>query len=353
MNRHRIHILYEHGSDLRPFGSAYLRFLRPLTHPALAESLDVTWGLTYDGQEVDAVIMDRFWRYDISLDMVRSLWEQVHRVGGCLIHALDDDFLSLTSEQEPWFSETHRQVLQFLLTQADGLVVTTSALAERFAPLNSRIGVVPNALDERLLAGSKPAPHDTSFGRRRVVIGYMGTPTHDDDLMMILPALQKIAQEHRDECEFQIVGGARQVRTFESLGKLPVRVINPRPGEAEYPLFMLWYSSRLGWDIGLAPLRDTPFNHCKSDIKFLDYSAIGAAGIYSRGPAYDSSVQHLETGWIVDNDVNAWSEALEELISDDDMRLHLARNATRHLYSKRTLARSASRWLEALDSLLP
>jgi processive 1,2-diacylglycerol beta-glucosyltransferase len=352
MNRRKIHILYEHASDLHPFSSAYIRLLRPLRHPALAASLDATWGLTYNGQEVDAVIIDRFWRSDISLDKVRNVREQVHQVGGRLIFALDDDFLSLSTVQHPWFAETYRQLLRYMLEVADGLLVTTAALADRFAAFNRKIAVVPNALDEGLLAGGKPSPLDTSFGGRRVVVGHMGTPSHDDDLMMILPALQRVWQKYSGAVEFQIIGGAGRTETLEALAELPARVISPPPEEVEYPLFMLWFSSRISWDIALAPLRDTPFNRCKSDIKFLDYTAIGAAGIYSRGPAYDSSVRHMQTGWVADNDMNAWSEALEELLCDHDLRRRLAANASRHVCSERILARSAHRWLEALDYLL-
>jgi glycosyltransferase involved in cell wall biosynthesis len=352
MNRRRIHVLYEHGSDLHPFSSAHIRLLRPLRHPALAASLDATWGLAYNGQEVDAVIIDRFWRSDISPDKVRNVQEQVHRAGGRLIFALDDDFLSLSSEQQPWFSETYRQLLRYMLEVADGLLVTTAVLADRFAPFNRRIAVLPNALDERLLAGGRPGPLDTPFGRRRVVVGHMGTPSHDDDLMMILPALQRVWQKYPGAIELQIIGGAGRTETLEALAELPARVISPPPEEVEYPLFMLWFSSCVSWDIALAPLRDTPFNRCKSDIKFLDYSAIGAAGIYSRGPAYASSVRHLETGWVAENDVNAWSEALEMLLCDHTLRRRLAANASRHVCSERILARSAHRCLEALDHLL-
>lgn len=352
MKRHRLHVLFEHGEDLRPFGSAYIRLLRPLTHPGLADKVDVTWGVTYDDQEVDAVILDRFWRPDVSLQLAEDVLHRVHRRGRRLIYALDDDLLSLTAGQQSWFSDHHRQVVRFLLAQADGVLVTTPALAERLTPFNHRIEIVPNALDERLLAGGTPSSLDTPFGRRHITIGYMGTQSHGDDLTMILPALRRAAGDHPHELEFQIVGVAERAETLEAMAGLPVRVIHPRWEEVEYPLFTLWFTSRLCWDIALAPLRDTPLNRCKSDIKFLDYCAIRAAGIYSGGPAYSSSVRHLETGWLVENDVDAWSEALEQLISNEALRLQLARNASAYLHSARTLACTGSRWLEAVSNLL-
>lgn len=359
MMRWRVHILYEYGSDLRPHGSAFIRLLRPFTYPALRENLEVTSGLTYNGQEVDVVIVDRLWRPDISPALAIGLVENTRQAGVPLIYALDDNLLDLPARQLPlvsqgqvWPTEEHRWVVQFFLRQADGVMVTTQALRERFLSFNPNIVVVPQALDERLLVGGGPPQVNSLFGERRKVIGYMGTLTHDDDLMMILPVFQSIWERHGGKIEFQIVGGVGRADTLQALKELPVRMVNARPEEVEYPLFMLWFSSCIRWDIAISPLKDTPFNRCKSDIKFLDYSAIGAAGIYSRVPAYESSVRHLETGWLAENDVGAWVEALETLLADDGLRMQLAHNATRYLYAERILARCAANWLKALEELL-
>ena len=187
---------------------------------------------------------------------------------------------------------------------------------------------------------------------RRKVVGYMGTFTHDDDLAMVEPALREIWQRHPGGVEFQFVGVVGRKETMRALLGLPVRVFRPTPKQAEYPRFMPWFSGHFRWDIAISPLRDVPFNRCKSDIKFLDYSAIGAAGIYSRVPAYESSVCHLGTGWLVENDVGAWTQALEALLSDDRLRTQLAYNATHCLYSERILARCAQYWPKAIENLL-
>ena len=255
-------------------------------------------------------------------------------------------------------------------------MVPTQALRERLLDFNPNMVVVPHALDERLLSGRGLPESRSHFtpGRKvigyvntlltyvlnrayparakRKVIGYMGTLTHDDDLMMVLPALWTVWQRHREEIEFQIVGVVGRSDTLRTLEGLRVRTVKPGPGQVEYPSFMSWFSSHLRWDIAISPLEDTPFNRCKSDIKFLDYSAIGAAGIYSRVPVYESSVRHLETGWLAENEVDAWVEALEGLLSDDGLRIQIAQNAARYLYTERILARRAHHWLKALKSLL-
>jgi glycosyltransferase involved in cell wall biosynthesis len=359
MNGRRVHILYEYDADLRPHSSAFIRLLRPLTYPTLRGSLEVTSGLKYDGQDVDAVIVDRLWRPDISPALAKSLVREVRRAGVRLIYALDDNLLDLPARRltlvpqtRAWPTEEHIWVVQYFLRQADGVMVTTQALRERLTSFSPNIVVIPHALDERLLVGGGPPRGNSPFGERRKVIGYMGTMTHDEDLMMILPVFQTIWESHCGEIEFQIVGGVGRADTLQVLKELPVRLLNLRPEETEYPLFMLWFSSHLRWDIAISPLKDTSFNRCKSDIKFLDYSAIGAAGIYSRVPAYESSVRHLETGWLAENEVDAWVKALEGLLSDDGLRIQIAQNAACYLYTERSLARCAHCWLQALENLL-
>lgn len=359
MNPRRIHVLYEYGPDSYPHGSAFIRLLRPLTHPSLSASLEVSYGWDYKGQAVDAVIVDRLWRPDVSPALVQNLVERTRRAGARLIYALDDNLLDLPPENLPFAglkhacsAEEQHWVIRFFLQEADGVLVTTQALAQRLLDLNENITVVPHALDEQLLVSRWIHSGRLPFGPRRKIVGYMGTLTHDDDLMMVLPALRTVCESHGEEVEFQIVGGIGYEDTWEALDELPVRIVNPRPEESAYPLFMLWFTSRLRWDVAISPLMDTPFNRCKSDIKFLDYSAMGAAGIYSRVPAYESTVHDGQTGLLVDNNAGAWVEALEALLADDGLRMRLARNAVEYLYTQRILGCRAQAWPAALDKLL-
>jgi glycosyltransferase involved in cell wall biosynthesis len=223
-----------------------------------------------------------------------------------LILALDDNLLDLRAERADWPTEEHEAILRWLLEHADGVLVSSAPLAERLAGMNDNIAILPNALDERLLGRPVPAPMIGPFGRRPISIGYMGTPTHDDDLRMILPALRIIAERYPDQVVFEFIGVMRQRSTREALAGLPVRFASPRPQEQEYPLFMPWYTHRMAWDIAIAPLRDTPFRRCKSDVKFLDACALGSATVCSDVAAYSGTVQHGETGLLVPNTTEAW-----------------------------------------------
>ncbi|MCZ7552290.1 MAG: hypothetical protein M5U05_06845 [Anaerolineales bacterium] len=139
----KVHILYEHGADLRPFGSASIRLLRPFSHPSLAQQVQVTTGTAYAGQRIDLLIVDRLWRANVTLQAVEQLRALTERVGARLVYALDDNFFDIPIEAEARLSETKAGVHEFLLRQADCLWVTSPPLKERLAEYNRRIKVIP------------------------------------------------------------------------------------------------------------------------------------------------------------------------------------------------------------------
>ena len=55
---------------------------------------------------------------------------------------------------------------------------------------------------------------------------------------------------------------------------------------------------------------DHPFNHAKSDLKWLEYSICYIPAIYSTISPYTASVEHGKTGWLVDNQTEAWVQAI-------------------------------------------
>ena len=162
--------------------------------------------------------------------------------------------------------------------------------------------------------------------------------------------MAEICARHRGRVVFDFVGVIGHTGTRRALATagVPVRYSAPRPQEREYPLFMPWYAHRTQWDIAIAPLADTPFRRCKSDIKFLDYAAIGAAAVLSDVGPYPATVRHGETGWLVENTSAAWVDALERLIADAELRRHLAEGARRYLFDERVLARRAGDWPAAV-----
>jgi len=345
----RIHVLYEHSESLHPHGCSHIRLLLPLTHPLNADTFSLTRGTTYAG--ADVLIVERMWRpKDISLALAEDLVRRVRRNGVCLIYSIDDDLLDLKLDEAGRKNFTTEQLMavRYFIREADGIIVTTDRLKDRLALLNRRVFVVPNALDERLWRNRSLSEGSANVARRKV-IGYMGTYTHDADLMMILQALREAIRKHPD-IELQLIGGVADPAVIQAFNGLPLRILDTG-GNFEYPAFARWMAHNVFWDVALAPLEDNAFTRCKSDIKFLDYSALGIAGIYSAVPAYEQTVRHLETGYLVNNDTQNWVEAIERLTIDDSLRQRLGRNAREYVFSTRTLEHRAGDWRNVILSI--
>jgi GT2 family glycosyltransferase len=205
--------------------------------------------------------------------------------------------------------------------------VTTETLKEKLEPYASEIQVVPTGLN----AAVWPKP---KVGNRsgRICIGFCGTPTHTAELASIEPALARIAQEYGSSVSFVFMGCAT-----ESLSRLPgFRFIPFANSYADYTRKL----QQTTLDIALVPLIDNPFNRCKSNIKWLEYSACGIAGIYADLPPYNASIEHGRTGLLAGQEPEQWYEAIRLLIEHDDLRRGIAGNARMKVLNNYSLSSS-------------
>jgi glycosyltransferase involved in cell wall biosynthesis len=89
-------------------------------------------------------------------------------------------------------------------------------------------------------------------------------------------------------------------------------------------------------DISLLPLRDTRFNRCKSDLKFIESAAHGAVAL--AGPTvYAKSIREGETGLIFDSP-REFEVKLNRLIDDHKLRVSIIENAYTYVSKERMLS---------------
>lgn len=342
----RVHLLCETDRFGNPHGSAHIRLLRPFSHPVLSEFCRVTTGEGVPVDGVDIVLVERGWRADATLEAAEKLVADVRALGAKLIYTLDDNLLDLHRCQ-PWHefsTDAKRNIVRFFLRKADGVVVSTEPLKQRFQHLNGEIHVVPNALDERLFIGGEngnlPRP---AVANSKLVIGYMGTHSHLQDLLLVLEPLRAVLRKYQGAVEFQMVGISEDNRIVRSFEDLPFRILDTE-GKHFYPDFVPWARENLCWDVAIAPLENNRFTRGKSDIKFLDYALLRIPGIYSDVEAYRHSVVDGETGMLCENVPAVWKLALEQLLEARAMRDVLLKSAYNYVVNKRILKHCASDW---------
>ncbi|WCB95748.1 glycosyltransferase [Baekduia alba] len=83
-------------------------------------------------------------------------------------------------------------------------------------------------------------------------------------------------------------------------------------------------AATVNFDIGIAPLLDTPFNRARSNIKVKEYAASRVAWLASPVGPYATLGEHAGSQLVADD---AWPEALDALIRDAERRQVLARTA--------------------------
>lgn len=232
----------------------------------------------------------------------------------------DDDLLSVPEDKDAdGRYRDGRASFTRLLRSADLVSVSTQALVEAFSSLSDKVRLLPNILSARLWLKPLPARPARSSPDKIIAL-YMGTVTHDADLQLLKEAILTVQARH-PHFELHVVGGRRSDEDWFRRIDIPGAAKN-------YPQFVEWFRTQcLDVDFAVGPLVDTSFNRCKSDLKFLDYSAAGLAGVYSDVESYRGAIQSGKTGLLVRNDPAHWAEAICWMIEHPDRRRQLAARA--------------------------
>jgi glycosyltransferase involved in cell wall biosynthesis len=165
---------------------------------------------------------------------------------------------------------------------ADLVTTTTPALAERLSVWNRNVAVLPNCVPGWVLHLERAV---TDNGR--ITIGWAGGGGHVRDWGEINKPVRRVLLHpaNRDRAELHMIGGPDWTD----------RVRTPRTTVRHTGWFewVVDYYLALDFDIGLAPLRPSAFNDAKSDVKLLEYSALGIPAIVSDTGPYRATGGHL------------------------------------------------------------
>jgi GT2 family glycosyltransferase/tetratricopeptide (TPR) repeat protein/glycosyltransferase involved in cell wall biosynthesis len=328
---------------------AYLRLQAPLNYLHDRDRIEllplcevVNGGLTLNQnnfQQAQIIVVQRGMTMRLPFDVLRAA---VHHPSVKIVLELDDA-LTLTPDNHPAFGyfQSMRPHLEAYLRRADLVTVSTPRLKEVYSSYNEHIEVLPNTVDTQIWL---PLPPKAPQGKK-VSFLFSGTPTHQDDLALIEPAIELITREFGDGVEFLFWGNLpASLRHCPQIKKI-----------AEFTPNYRQYVERLRTltvDFALVPLEAMPFNQAKSNIKWLEYSICKVPAIFSDLEPYNKSVEHGKTGWLAANTVEGWHGAMKTLILDEGLRRSLAENAHRTVLAKHSLEANADLWVQAYEKAL-
>lgn len=318
------------------------------------------WGLTV-GQYIRAVI-DRaceladvvVWHpmyYDWSFEY---FLEMQHKHQKPFVIEVDDNYVDVPPWNEAYHSfrngSGYRRIAIDCMRNADALVVTTRHLGKTYAEFNENVYVVPNSLDfkgDRKFIGWDAVAPRKHKGTR---IGWIGGRAHFNDLMLVAPALREVLEQNKD-VTLCLVNSALKL-SCEALGKKypfeglkNVFYADRSVAINRYASFM----ASFGYDIGIAPLVDCNFNRSKSNLRWLEYSALKTPTVATDISHFQESIEPNVTGVLVpENDLQRWKDGIQWLVSDTRVRETIGRNAYKRVKKDFNVARNAPEYLRLL-----
>jgi hypothetical protein len=213
------------------------------------------------------------------------------------------------------------------LAQCDRLIVSTEPLADYCRDMIGDIRVVPNRLEREQWCTLQPAVNEGPRPR----VGWVGAMQHQGDLRLIEPVVQALAGEvdwiFMGMCPDFLQPYAKEVHPFVSI--------------TEYPRKM----AGLALDLALAPLEIHPFNEAKSNLRLLEYGALG-------WPVICTDVHPYRTGnppvTRLPNRPEAWIAAIRLRIGERDALKREGRLLRHWVHDTYILEDHLEDWLDAL-----
>lgn len=227
------------------------------------------------------------------------------------VFEMDDNLLDVPDQKDPSGEyRAYAPLIRQLIEESAVTTVTTSALKAELKPIAKRIEILPNRLSDRIW---KPAPKPRIVDTNIRAL-YMGTVTHEEDLRMILSALDTVSAEF-DNFRLSLVGVTESSDLFEGRESWLERISVPSSARA-YADFVKWLKTlSVNYDFAIAPLTDSPFNLSKSPLKILDYAALGLPVLASDHPVYRELAEDGLGARLVQNTEEDWCDKLRLMIS--------------------------------------
>jgi len=243
-------------------------------------------------------------------------FEYAARMGKFLIYYIDDDLMNLpetVSSYSRAFVLTAREYIPRIVSKAHVLWTNSPVIADNYGRYCKRTACV-----------NAPAPVPESLPERKadgkVSILFAGSLDHTQILRDLLEdALIRVLDRYCGMVSLYILGANPGfAKTYPQIKLIPYE-----PDFQKYRQSVI----DIGADIGLAPLPDAQFFHSKYYNKYLEYSTLGIAGIYSDVLPYSLVVKDCFNGILTVNTPEAWFDAICRLVEDEDLRKHVCENS--------------------------
>jgi glycosyltransferase involved in cell wall biosynthesis len=194
---------------------------------------------------------------------------------------------------------------------------TTETLAAVLRQQNREVAVFPNAILELPALKNFVTPDFLNL----VFAGL----NRENEWPMYLDALNAVGKRAGDKLHFHIVGDRGLFDALRTKHKYYIPICD----------YETYRSLLARSEISFMPLSDTPFNRCKSDLKFIEAASYGVAAIASR-VVYGKSVEDGRTGLLF-RDAAELEQRLYRLVANPDVARDIGEASRKYVTANRML----------------
>ena len=249
---------------------------------------------------------------ETSLETV-GIMSIAQRLGIPVVYDTDDWLAGLPS----WSSTYHQTLKQIAIMEqviatAARVTCTTQCLKEQLLKHTDKIEIVPNIIPKtEKLYDAKSKQFDENCS---LIVSSSDTIVLD----FLMPVIEKICQLFP---KIKVIAIGKIADKFNNITSNLTQYQQCSPQEFSYII------GGIDNAIGLIPLDDSLFSSCKSPVKYYHYTSCGVITVASKVRPYIDYIHSGKDGFLVDNTLDAWSEAITKLISDVSYRTMLLSNA--------------------------
>lgn len=285
----------------------------------------------WDARTADIIVCQRSCTND-QLELITK-WSKHYKCK--IVYEVDDDILNIDSSNKAceFYSDPKiRNNICKMLELSDLVTVSTLKLKQNLQQYNDNITILPNYIDEKLLAFDSNPPDIN-----KTIIGWGGSITHQIDFAVCASPLRRV-MDMQKETWLHLYG------TYYNPGLTERLYFTPWSDDMEA------FHRSLRLHIGLAPLRTCTFNESKSYIKMLEYAALGIPAVASNVTAYQDFVKHTVTGYLVNNNAE-WRDRILNLVRNPELRTYIGNNA-REYAKDFTIQKNYLKWAKVYQELV-
>lgn len=265
------------------------------------------------------------------LDLIKK-WQAE---GKRIIYEIDDFVHGI------WKIEAHRNREHFsrktikeefvpCMKQADEMICSTEFLSDQYKKYN------PN--QHVCLVGIDTARYNVEFpSRDDIIIGWAGGTGHHHSVGPWLEEVSKILALY-DNVKFVSIG----TRYGEALAQrhLGKAISVPWSTLENYPYVLT------NMDVALAPAHDSKYYKSKSDLRWLEASAVGLPVIAN--PLVYKEIEDESTGLLAETPEQA-GDLMMELIEDESLRKEIGKKAQKYVQENRDIKEASKQWNSILN----